>query len=88
MVTFGETRAQTSRKCVAVQGVKPYKVIQKNKNCFFCTHSFLLWNNSLKMLIVDIFLLVKEPLVAPFSETRAVTLWNDIVKQGVKISKA
>ena len=88
MVTFGETRAQTSRKCVAVQGIKPYKVIQKNKNYFVCTHPILLWNNNLKMLIVDIFLLVKEPLVAAFSETRAVISWNDIVKQGMKISKA
>ena len=40
------------------------------------------------MLIVDFFLLVKEPLVAAFSETRAVTSWNDIVKQGMEISKA
>ena len=40
------------------------------------------------MLIFDIFLLVKEPLVAAISETRAVTSWNDIVKQGMKISKA
>ena len=40
------------------------------------------------MLIFVIFLLVKEPLVAAFSETRAVTSWNDIVKQGIKIPKA
>ena len=40
------------------------------------------------MLISDIFLLVKEPLVAAFSETRAVTSYNDVVKQGMKISKA
>ena len=41
------------------------------------------------MLIVDFFLLVKEPLVAAFSETRAVTSWNDVgMKQGMKISKA
>ena len=40
------------------------------------------------MLIFDIFLLVKEPLVAAFREVRAVTLWNDIAKQGMKISKA
>ena len=73
MVTFGETRAQTSRKCVAVQGINLTKSSKKTKNYFVCTHPFLLWNNSLKMLIVDIFLLVKEPLVAAFSETRAVT---------------
>ena len=40
------------------------------------------------MLIFDIFLLIKEPLVAASSETRAVTSWKDIVKQGMKISKA
>ena len=40
------------------------------------------------MLIFDIFLLVKEPLVAAISEMRAVTSWSDIVKQGMKISKA
>ena len=40
------------------------------------------------MLIFDIFLLVKEPLVAASSETRVVTSWNDIVKQGMKILKA
>ena len=40
------------------------------------------------MLIFDIFLLVKEPLVAAFSETHTVTSWNNIVKQGMKISTA
>ena len=40
------------------------------------------------MLVFDIFLLVKEPLVAASSETRVVTSWNNIVKQGMKISKA
>ena len=39
------------------------------------------------MLIFDIFLVVKEPLVAASSETHAVTLWNDIVKEGMKVSK-
>ena len=40
------------------------------------------------MFIFDNFLLVKEPLVAAFSETLAATSWNDIFKQGIKISKA
>ena len=40
------------------------------------------------MLVFDIFLLVKEPLVAASSETHAATSWNDIVKEGMKISKA
>ena len=38
-----------------------------------------------KMLIFEICLPLKEPLVVTFSETRAVT--KDIVKQGINISK-
>ena len=40
------------------------------------------------MLIFDIFLIVKETLVATVSETRAVTSPKDIVKQETKILKA
>ena len=40
------------------------------------------------MLILEVFLPVKEPLVAKFSETCAVTSPKDIVKQGMKIWKA
>ena len=40
------------------------------------------------MLISKVFLPVREPLVATFSEMRAVTLPKDIVKQGMGISKA
>ena len=40
------------------------------------------------MLIFEVFLPVRESLVAKFKETRAVTLSKDIVKQGMKISKA
>ena len=40
------------------------------------------------MLIFELFLLVREPLVATFKETRAATSPKDIVKQGVKISKS
>ena len=40
------------------------------------------------MLIFEVFLPVGEPLMATFSETRAVTSPKDIAKQGIKISKA
>ena len=40
------------------------------------------------MLIFDVFLSTREPLVITFSETRAVNLPKDIVKQGMKILKA
>ena len=40
------------------------------------------------MLIIEVFLPVREPLVATCSETRAVTSPKDIVKQGKEISKA
>ena len=40
------------------------------------------------MLIFEVFLPVKEPLMTTFSETRAVTSPKDIAKQGIKISKA
>ena len=39
------------------------------------------------MLIFEVFLPVREPLVATSSETRAVTSLKDIVKQGMKILK-
>ena len=79
MVTFGETRAHTSRKCVVVQGMNLKKSSKKHK---------LIWFHSLKMLIFEIFLPVREPLVSTFKETRAVTSPKDMVKQGMKISKA
>ena len=40
------------------------------------------------MLIFEVFLPVREPLVAIFSETRVVTSPKDIVKQIMKFSKA
>ena len=40
------------------------------------------------MLIFEVFLPVREPLVATFSETRAVNPPKDKVKRGMKISKA
>ena len=40
------------------------------------------------MLIFEIFLPVREPLVATFKETRAVTSPKDIVKHDMKIPKA
>ena len=40
------------------------------------------------MLIFEVFLPVREPLVAKFKEMRAVTSPKDIVKQGMKVSKA
>ena len=40
------------------------------------------------MFTFDILLLVKETLVPIFSETRAVTSSKDIIKLGMKISKA
>ena len=40
------------------------------------------------MLIFEVSLPVREPLVATFSETLAVTSPKDVVKQGVKISNA
>ena len=40
------------------------------------------------MLIFEVFLPVRKPLVATFSETCAVTSPKDIVKQGIKVSKA
>ena len=39
------------------------------------------------MLIFEVFLPVREPLVATFSEKPAVTSPKDMVKQGMKISK-
>ena len=40
------------------------------------------------MLVFEVFLPVREPLVATFKETGAVTSPKDMVKQGMKISKA
>ena len=40
------------------------------------------------MLIFEAFLPVREPLVATFNETRAVTSPNNIAKQCMKISNA
>ena len=39
------------------------------------------------MLIFQVLLPVREPSVAAFSESRAITSPKDIVKQGMKISK-
>ena len=39
------------------------------------------------MIIFEVFLPVREPLVTTLKETRAVTSPKDIVKQGMEISK-
>ena len=40
------------------------------------------------MLIFEVFLLLREPLVGKFKKMRAVTSPKDLVKQDMKISKA
>ena len=74
--TFGETHGHTSRKC-EVENVENQNY-PKNPNC---TQPFLLQNNSLKMLIFDVFLPLGEPLVAKFKEMRAPTSSKDLVKE-------
>ena len=53
-------------------------------------HKFI-WLHSpifaLEMLIFEVFLPVREPLVAAFKETGAITSPKDMVKQGMKPSK-
>ena len=86
VVTFDKTRAHTSRKCVVFMNfLKSFKKREslKTQN----THLFLLYSNSLKMLIFDVFLPEREPLVTTFSEKRAVISLKDIIKQCIKILK-
>ena len=63
---------------------EPYKIIQKNSSYFGYIDPILLWKNSLKMLIFEVFLPAREPLVTTFSRTRAVAWPKDLVKQGIK----
>ena len=87
MVTFGKAHGHTSRKCVVVQGMNFKKSIHF---CFRIIASYPVWleNNSLELLISEVFLAVREPLVTTFSETCAVASPKDIIKQGMKISKS
>ena len=86
VATFGEKCALTSRKYIVVQAMN-LQNHPKNTNYFGYTSPFSIQNNSLKMLVSEVFVPVREPLVATFSETRAATSAKDIVKRGMNISK-
>ena len=63
------------------------KLPGKHKLFWLHSSAFALESNSLKMLISGVFLPVREPLVATFSETRAATSQKDMVEQSINISK-
>ena len=87
VVDFTETRARTSRKYLFVQGMNLPKLPGKQKLFWLHSSTFVLELNSIKMLILGVFLPERELLVATFSETRAVTSRKDMVEQSINISK-
>ena len=67
---------------------EPEKVIQKTQNTLVVLIHFHFRVIASKCSFLRVFLPVREPLVATFSETRAVNPPKDKVKRGMKISKA
>ena len=63
------------------------KLPGKQKLFWLHSSTFVLELNSIKMLILGVFLPERELLVATFSETRAVTSRKDMVEQSMNISK-
>ena len=83
MATFNETRAQTSRKYVAKQGIvmpNCSKIIET-----FRSHSsvFALEKEAKNLNFEVFFLLLIDPLVTTFNETRSPTSRKDVAKDGI-----
>ena len=70
------------QKIVIEQGFPP-----ENINYFDCTTPFLLRIKASKMLIFEVFLHLKEPLLATFNERSAITFKKYIAEQGINILK-
>ena len=85
VVTFGEKREHTSRKCVVVQGTNLTKSSKKHK--LFWLHSSFnstLKNSTLKNF--DVFLPREEFPVASFCKSRAFIPRRFIVEQSIRVS--
>ena len=85
VATFNETGAPTSRKYVTEQGI----VIPNWSKIFqtFWSHSSIFaLQKQPKTLNFQSFLPLKDPLVATFNETRALTSRNYVAEQGIVMS--
>ena len=81
VATFDETRAPTSRKSEVFQDLDIPKLTPKYK--FLChTPAFSFYNNGLKMIIFEVRLPLKKPLVTTLTETRPFTSRNyEVIKK-------
>ena len=83
VTTFSETSVATSKKDVVKRGMNNSKCF-KNYDLNWSQSPFLLYNNSLKMLILVnnvLFLPLRWRMVATFSETRPFTSRDHIEKR-------
>ena len=80
--TFNETYPLTSRKCPSERGMIIPNLSKKRQ--YVWSHSFVFaLEKQPKNLIFQIFLPLRDPLMATFNKTRAPTCRKYVVEQGI-----